>query len=110
MKTFHHLYFLQDEILSALSEFAKKNDFPFVLTGGTALVRFLLKSSYRVSYDLDFFSVRNISDKEVQEVISFLSQRFDVRFNVLNRYLISSLMTFVKCGDKTFQRRLTLTT
>jgi hypothetical protein len=71
---------LQDEILSALSEFAKKNDFPFVLTGGTALVRFLLKSSYRVSYDLDFFSVRNISDKEVQEVISFLSQRFDVRF------------------------------
>jgi predicted nucleotidyltransferase component of viral defense system len=58
MKTVRLLYSLQDEILSALSEFAKKNDFPFVLTGGTTLVRFLLKGFYRVSYDLDFFSNR----------------------------------------------------
>jgi len=80
METFHHLYFLQDEILSALSEFAKKNDFPFVLTGGTALVRFLLKNPYRVSYDLDFFSNRlNVFESwNKKELEFFLLQRFNV--------------------------------
>jgi len=74
------LYKLQDEILSALSEFAKENDFPFVLTGGTALVRFLLKKHYRISYDLDFFSTTYFSVQEltkvVEEVADFLSKRF----------------------------------
>ena len=80
MKTVRLLYSLQDEILSALSEFAKKNDFPFVLTGGTALVRFLLKSSYRVSYDLDFFSNRlNVFVSwDKKELEFFLLQRFNV--------------------------------
>lgn len=74
------LYRLQDEVLSALSEFAGSYNFPFVLTGGTALVRFLLKNHYRVSYDLDFFSTTCFSVKElteiVKEIADFLSKRF----------------------------------
>jgi len=75
-----NLYKLQDEVLSALSEFAGVYDFPFVLTGGTALVRFLLKDNYRISYDLDFFSTTCFSVQElirvVEEVADFLSKRF----------------------------------
>ena len=74
------LYNLQDEILSALSKFARDNDFPFILTGGTALVRFLLKSSYRISYDLDFFSIRDFSPQELEQVVDFLSRKFVVTF------------------------------
>jgi hypothetical protein len=74
------LYELQDEILSALSGFAEENGFPFVLTGGTALVRFILKSPYRISYDLDFFSTREFSIQELENVINFLSRNFCVQF------------------------------
>ncbi|SMP12685.1 Nucleotidyl transferase AbiEii toxin, Type IV TA system [Desulfurobacterium pacificum] len=75
-----YLYKLQDEVLSALSEFAKENEFPFVLTGGTALVRFLLKQHYRISYDLDFFSDRLNVFKywNKKELEFFLLQNFNV--------------------------------
>ncbi len=100
METFHHLYFLQDEILSALSEFAKKNDFPFVLTGGTALVRFLLKSSYRVSYDLDFFSDRlNVFESwNYESLIEFLKGRFPVVLAKMSKE--GTQMLFVEVGSK----------
>jgi predicted nucleotidyltransferase component of viral defense system len=76
------LYRLQDEILSVLSEFAKEQEFPFVLTGGTALIRFFFKNSYRVSYDLDFFSDKLDVFKNWKEIESklrfFLSQKFQI--------------------------------
>jgi len=74
------LYKLQNEVLSALSEFAGEHDFPFVLTGGTALVRFLLRKHYRISCDLDFFSNRfNVFENwNKKELEFFLLQKFEV--------------------------------
>jgi len=74
---FSSLYNLQDEILGALSDFARKEEFPFVLTGGTALVRFLLKRTYRVSYDLDFFyQGLSLEEWSKRELEVFLLGRF----------------------------------
>ncbi len=76
---FSRLYDFQDEILKALSEFAKWEEFPFVLTGGTALVRFLLKRAYRISYDLDFFyQGLSLSSWSKRELEFFLLERFPV--------------------------------
>ena len=72
-----NLYKFQDEILLHLSDFVSAgNRFPFFLTGGTALVGFHLKSFYRISYDLDFFSTEDISERDVEPIITFLSQKF----------------------------------
>lgn len=74
------LYSLQDKVLQVISEFAKEHDFPFILTGGTALVRFLLRNPYRISYDLDFFSDRlNVFNGwDRKNLKSFLLRHFDV--------------------------------
>ena len=73
------LYKLQDEILLNLSDFVSGgNRFPFFLTGGTALVRFHLRSSYRISYDLDFFSTESISEKDIEPIVTFLSGKFKI--------------------------------
>jgi len=73
------LYKLQDEILLNLSDFVSGgNRFPFFLTGGTALVRFHLRSSYRISYDLDFFSTESISEKDIEPIVTFLSRKFEI--------------------------------
>jgi len=73
------LYKLQDKILAFLSDLvAAGKPFPFFLTGGTALVRFHLKSAYRISYDLDFFSTEETTKEDVKRIVSSLSERFSV--------------------------------
>ncbi len=79
------LYELQDKILALLSDFVSAgNKFPFFLTGGTALVRFHFKSSYRISYDLDFFSTEDITESDVQHIAEFLSERVNVELKARN--------------------------
>jgi predicted nucleotidyltransferase component of viral defense system len=85
MSEIDKLYELQDKILTSLSDFLNSgNKFPFFLTGGTALVRFHLKITYRISYDLDFFSYEKITKEEVENIISFLFKKFNVSFKAEN--------------------------
>lgn len=62
------VYHSQDRILSVLS---KIKDFPFVLSGGTALSRFYFH--HRFSEDLDFFSGETIySFEKIEGIVNFL--------------------------------------
>ncbi len=37
-----------------------------------------MRNSYRISYDLDFFSTKGISEEDVEPIITFLSGKFEV--------------------------------
>ncbi len=70
------LYRLQDNFL----DFWKTLDFPFYLTGGTALGRFYL--NHRYSEDLDFFVNQN---ENYNEYIEIFSKKINTFFNVENK-------------------------
>lgn len=72
-KDYTRLYHLQDKFLSWWSKY----DFPFYLTGGTALGRFYL--NHRFSEDLDFFIITN---SEYQQYISELNNLLVSHFKV----------------------------
>ena len=88
------LYSLQDRVLARISKFADKHKFPFVLTGGTVLVRFNLKKEYRISYDLDFFATAPVKFWPMRELTFYLIETFGMvqTFNAsspsLNMYRI----------------------
>ena len=62
------VYREQDEILVVLK---RKKDFPYVLSGGTALSRFYFH--HRFSEDLDFFCERaTYSFEKIEEIVNYL--------------------------------------
>ena len=89
------LYSLQDRVLARISKFVDEYEFPFVLTGGTVLVRFNLKKEYRVSYDLDFFATAPVKFWPMRELFSYLVDTFGnvVLTNVSSKSLTMFRMT-----------------
>jgi hypothetical protein len=72
-KDYNRLYHLQDKFFSWWSKF----DYPFYLTGGTALGRFYL--NHRFSDDLDFFiTEKSDYNRYISEISKILTSNFDI--------------------------------
>ena len=73
---FNKLYLLQDKFLTWWSSL----DYPFYLTGGTALGRFYL--NHRFSEDLDFFMNNNARySKYIEDIKNKITAHFTVNIN-----------------------------